>query len=60
MEYALLFSVMGTVIVFQQYRVYKLNKGIRIMAMMMDKVINKEVEVIRTDNGFEVKVMRKT
>lgn len=58
MEYALLFSLMGTWIAFLHYRNYKLIKGIRIMAMMMDKVINKEVEISRTDAGFEVTFKR--
>ncbi len=56
MEYAVLFSLMGTWIVWLHYRNYKLMKGVRVMARMMEKIINKEVLVRRTNDGFEVKV----
>ena len=54
MEYAFMFSLMGTWIVWLHYRNYKLMKGMRILAMLLDKTINKEVIVSKNENGFEV------
>ena len=56
MEYAVLFALMGTWILWLQYRNYKLIKSVRLMAMMMDKIISQEVTVRKTANGFELSV----
>lgn len=56
MEYAVLFALMGTWILWLQYRNYKLIKSVRLMAMMMDKIISQEVSVRKTANGFELSV----
>lgn len=56
MEYAVLFALMGTWIFWLQYRNYKLTKSVRLMAMMMDKIINEEVVVRKTATGFELSV----
>ena len=59
MEYAVLFALMGTWILWLQYRNYKLIKSVRLMAMMMDKIISKEVEINRITDGFEITVKTK-
>lgn len=59
MEYAILFSLMGTWIVWLHYRNYKLLRGVKTMALMMDKIISKEVEVSRIADGFEITVKTK-
>lgn len=56
MEYAVLFALMGTWILWLQYRNYKLIKSVRLMAVMMDKIISQEVSVRKTANGFELSV----
>lgn len=56
MEYAVLFALMGTWILWLQYRNYKLIKSVRLMAVMMDKIISQEVTVRKTANGFELSV----
>ena len=56
MEYAVLFALMGTWILWLQYRNYKLIKSVRLMAMMMDKIISQEVSIRKTTNGFELSV----
>lgn len=56
MDYAVLFALMGTWILWLQYRNYKLIKSVRLMAMMMDKIISQEVSVRKTANGFELSV----
>ena len=58
MEYAVLFAFMGTWIVLLHYRNYKLMQGVRLMATMMDKLINEEVRVRRTHDGFEIEVKK--
>lgn len=59
MEYAVLFSLMGTWIVWLHYRNYKLLRGVKTMALMMDKIISKEVEVNRIADGLEITVKTK-
>lgn len=59
MEYAILFSLMGTWIAWLHYRNYKLLKGVKVMALMMDKIISKEVEINRIADGFEITVKTK-
>lgn len=56
MEYAVLFALMGTWILWLQYRNYKLIKSVRLMVVMMDKIISQEVSVRKTANGFELSV----
>lgn len=56
MEYAMLFALMGTWILWLQYRNYKLIKSVRLMAMMMDKIISQQVTVRKTIDGFELSV----
>lgn len=56
MEYAVLFALMGTWILWLQYRNYKLIKSVRLMVVMMDKIISQEVTVRKTANGFELSV----
>ena len=56
MEYAVLFALMGTWILWLHYRNYKLSQGLRLMATMMDKIINEEVVIRKTANGFELSV----
>ena len=59
MEYALLFTLMGTWIVWLHYRNYKLLSNISKMAFMMEKIISKEIEVTHTDDGFDITVKTK-
>jgi hypothetical protein len=54
MEYAGLFAVMGTWIVWLQYRNYKLRRAITGVLIMMEKVINEEVIMRPTKDGFEI------
>ena len=54
MEYAMLFALMGTWILWLQYRNYKLIKSVRLMVVMMDKIISQEVTVRKTANGFDL------
>jgi uncharacterized membrane protein YccC len=58
MEYAGLFAVMGTWIVWLQYRNYKLRKALTSVVTMMRRVIDQEVTMRRTEDGFEMVVKK--
>lgn len=58
MEYGILFSLMGTWIVWLLYRNYKLSQRFMFIAMMLDKVINKEVEVVKKEDGYDIIVKK--
>lgn len=58
MEYAFLFALMGTWIVFLHYRHHKLSRAFTITTMMLEKVINEEVEIKRSPDGFKITVKR--
>lgn len=56
MEYAVLFALMGTWIVFLHYRNHKLARAFTITTMMLEKVINQEVEIRRSPDGLKITV----
>ena len=56
MEYAFLFALMGTWIVFLHYRNYKLARAFTITTMMLEKVINEEVDIKRSPDGLKITV----
>jgi uncharacterized membrane protein YccC len=58
MEYAWLFAGMGTWIVWLQYRNYKLRKALTSVVTMMRRVIDQEVTMRRTEDGFEMVVKK--
>jgi hypothetical protein len=58
MDYAILFAVMGTSIVWLYHKYRVEHRKFLFIVGVLDDLLTKQVEVTRTPNGFEIKAKK--
>lgn len=54
MEYATMFAVMGTAIVWLIYKNFTLSKKLYMVLNFMDRMVDGDVKVVRKGDGFDI------
>lgn len=54
MEYATMFAVMGTAIVWLTYKNFVLSKRLHMTLTLVNHMVEGDVKIVRKDDGFDV------